>query len=224
MALRIGCDLDGTLADLDTAFQREAERLFGGPADTAVSAIRQKRRLRALWTHLGTIENFWTTLQEVEPGAVAQLAAAARAGRWEVLFLTQRPATAGDTTQRQSHQWLEAHGFERPSVFVVSGSRGRIAASLDLHVVLDDRPQNCLDVLADSQATSMLVWRQRPERVPPGLSRLRIDVRYSMNDAIDGLKQLERNADGPPGMLHRVRHALRPLWRARRASSPAVKS
>jgi len=214
MALRIGCDLDGTLADLDSAFKREAERLFGGPADIAMSALRQKRRLRALWTHIGTIEDFWSTLEESEPGAVAQLAAAARDGRWEVLFLTQRPATAGDTTQRQSHRWLEAHGFERPSVFVVNGSRGKIAAALDLHVVLDDRPQNCLDVIADSQATSMLIWRQRPERIPPGIARLRIDVHHSIADAVQQLKQIDREAAAPRGMLHRLRHALRPRWRA----------
>ncbi len=219
MPLRIGCDLDGTLADLDSAFQREAERLFGTPADTGVSATRQSGRLRALWAHIGTIDNFWRTLQEVEPGAVAQMAAAAHAGRWEILFLTQRPATTGDTTQRQSQQWLEAHGFERPSVFVVSGSRGKIASSLDLDVVLDDRPQNCLDVVADSQAASMLVWRQRPERVPPGIARLRIDVRYSMAEAIDSLQQLDQTADASQGMIHRVRHALRPLWRARRTSA-----
>ncbi len=29
MALRIACDLDGTLADMEAALQREAERLFG---------------------------------------------------------------------------------------------------------------------------------------------------------------------------------------------------
>lgn len=219
MPLRIGCDLDGTLADLDAAFQREAEQLFGRPTDTGVSTIRQRRRLRALWTRIGTIENFWATLEEAEPGAVAQLAAAAQAGRWEVLFLTQRPPTAGDTTQRQSQQWLEAHGFERPSVFVVNGSRGKVASALDLHAVLDDRPQNCLDVLADSTATSMLIWRQRPERVPPGLARLRIDVHYSMATAIGHLQQLDREGSAPRSMLHRVRHALRPLWRARSAAS-----
>src|SRR6187549_3800645 len=33
MSLRIACDLDGTLADMDSALQREAERLFGLDVD-----------------------------------------------------------------------------------------------------------------------------------------------------------------------------------------------
>src|SRR5918993_5609251 len=33
MALRIACDLDGTLADMETALQREAEALFGPDVD-----------------------------------------------------------------------------------------------------------------------------------------------------------------------------------------------
>jgi hypothetical protein len=221
MPLRIGCDLDGTLADLDSAFQREAERLFGPPTGNQPSAVRGKRQLRALWAHIVARENFWTTLAETESGAVGQLAAAAAAGEWEIIFLTQRPATAGDTTQRQSQRWLEAHGFDRPSVFVVSGSRGRIAAALDLHVVLDDRPENCADVLTDSNAVSLLVWRKQPERLPPGLSRLRIEVLFSMTDAIERLKQLDHVPPASRGMIHRVRHALRPVWTERR-TSPSV--
>jgi hypothetical protein len=223
MSLRIGCDLDGTLADLDSALQRETETLFG-PRREHQSALRVRRQRRAIWDHIAAIPNFWTTLSEAEPGAVARLAAAAAAGGWEIIFLTQRPATAGGTTQRQSQEWLDAHGFDRPSVFVVSGSRGKIAAALDLHVVLDDRPRNCVDVISDSEATSMLVWRQAPDRVPPGVSRLRIDVVLSMADAIDRLTQLDRIPPGSPGVIGRVRHALRPWLTARRASSSISQS
>jgi hypothetical protein len=218
MPLRIGCDLDGTLADLDSAFQREADQLFGPRSGTGESAVLGKRQLRALWTHIGAMENFWMTLAEAEPGAVAQLAAAAAAGAWEIIFLTQRPASAGDTTQRQSQQWLEAHGFDRPSVFVVSGSRGKIAAALDLHVVLDDRPENCADVITDSDAASMLIWRQQPERVPPGVSRLQIDVLYSMADAVERMQQLDRRHQAPRGVFDRIRH--RPASRGD-AAAPA---
>ena len=33
MTLRIACDLDGTVADMDAALQREARRLFGPDID-----------------------------------------------------------------------------------------------------------------------------------------------------------------------------------------------
>jgi hypothetical protein len=213
MPLRIGCDLDGTLADLDSAFQREAERLFG--AGETEPSVRGRRRLRALWTHVTATENFWTTLAEAEPGAVARLADAAATRGWEIIFLTQRPATAGEPTQRQSQRWLEAHGFERPSVFVVSGSRGRIASALDLDAVLDDRPENCADVVTDSDAASLLVWRQDANRLPPGLSRLRVEVLFSMSAAIERLQQLDQVHPAPVRIIDRIRHALNPMGTSR---------
>src|SRR3981081_4966046 len=63
--------------------------------------VRQQRRL---WRHIATIENFWETLQEIEPGVVKRLAAVAARSRWEVIFLTKRPATAGRTAQRQAQR------------------------------------------------------------------------------------------------------------------------
>ena len=38
MSLRIACDLDGTVADMDAALQREARRLFGPDVDLNAGA------------------------------------------------------------------------------------------------------------------------------------------------------------------------------------------
>ena len=113
-----------------------------------------------------SIENFWEGLDEIEPGVVQRLATLAIDRRWEMIFLTKRPETAGATAQVQSQRWLEAKGFTLPSVFVVQGSRGRIAAALGLDIVVDDRPENCLDVVADSKARAILVWRARDGQPP----------------------------------------------------------
>src|SRR5207247_2570691 len=103
MALRIAFDLDGTIADMEGALQREAEQLFGpnvllrpvgsehleAPArvdevsdDTTkvVAPAERKqalsgRQLRQVWGRVARIENFWTTLKEIEPGSVARIAA-----------------------------------------------------------------------------------------------------------------------------------------------------
>ena len=128
------------------------------------------RQQRKLWRHVETIENFWETLSENEPGVVARLAKIAIDRRWEVIFLTKRPQTAGATAQVQSQRWLESKGFPLPSVFVVQGSRGRIAAALDLAIVVDDRPENCLDVVVDSKARAILVWREN-ENLLPGAAK-----------------------------------------------------
>src|SRR5262245_26974222 len=182
--MRLGFDLDGTVADLQGAVAREARRVFPdidpqtlprsiapGTSDTPGEHISQPNRevplstsslsaarQRELWAAVAAHENFWETLDELEPGALARLFRLVQERRWEVIFLTSRPETQGDTAQAQSHRWLTAHGFSAPSVFVVHGSRGKIASALALDVLIDDRPENCLDVAIDSSARAILVW------------------------------------------------------------------
>jgi len=213
--------LFGPAVDLRASLRSRGDGLSGveSPDPTATApAIRPAtpaaftgarltdRQLRQLWARVREIENFWTTLREIEPGAVARLSASAAAHGWDVLFITTRPPSAGDTTQVQSQRWLEAHGFRLPSVFVVSGSRGRVATALTLDAVIDDRPENCLDVATDSHALPLLVWRDAPESAPPGAERLGIKVVFSMAEA---LQELESTLQPPrPGLMRRLRGAL----------------
>src|SRR5262245_17278559 len=124
------------------------------------------RQESKLWRHVQSIENFWEGLQELEPGVIPRLAGIAADRRWDIIFLTKRPDTVGSTAQVQSQRWLEAKGFPLPSVYVVQGSRGRIAAALGIDVVIDDRPENCLDVVVDSKARAILVWRDDEKNLP----------------------------------------------------------
>jgi len=165
------------------------------------------RQQRLLWSRVRETENFWFSLREIEPGAVARLAQAAAAHEWDVLFITTRPSSAGDTTQLQSQRWLQAHGFELPSVYVVSGSRGRIATALTLDAVVDDRPENCLDVATDSTALPILVWRDGKESVPPGARRLGIQVVFSIAEALERLEAPAQSA-ARPGIMGRLKGML----------------
>src|SRR4051812_7739869 len=106
----------------------------------------------------GSTENFWETLSESEPDVVSRLAGLAADRRWEVIFLTRRPPSAGDIVQVQSQRWLEAKGFALPCVYVTSGARGRIAAALHLDLVVDASPENCVNVVSESDARAILVW------------------------------------------------------------------
>jgi len=166
------------------------------------------REQRRLWRHVETIENFWETLAEIEPGAVARLAAAATERRWEVLFLTKRPASAGATAQTQTQRWLEANGFARPSVYVVQGSRGRIAAALALDFVVDDRPENCLDIVVDSKARAVLVWREGEKQLPIAARRLGIGVVKSVEECLDILTQVDAPAAEKTRVVDRVMQLL----------------
>jgi hypothetical protein len=138
---------------------------------------------------------------------VARLAALAAERRWEIIFLTKRPSSAGATAQIQTQRWLEANGFRLPSVFVVQGSRGKIAAALALDVVVDDRPENCLDVVVDSRARAVLVCRQNSQAVEAS-KRLGIGVVTSVSDCLDELAAID-GASHEPGVMDRLKRLFR---------------
>jgi len=163
---------------------------------------RQRRRL---WRHIGSIDGFWETLQEIEPGAIQRLAALATDRRWEIIFLTRRPPTRGAAAQVQTQRWLESHGFSLPTVYVVQGSRGRIADALGIDMVIDDRPENCLDVVADSKARAMLLWRGDEKQLPVSAKRLGVHVVKSVGECLDILSQTDSSFREQPIVARRVK-------------------
>lgn len=244
MALRIGFDLDGVLADMEGELVRQAEILFGEPMTRRVEprAVRDQadaarasaeamdatpvdgaandvppllklrmtpRQQRRLWRHVESIENFWESLAPLEPGVIERLARLTIERRWEIIFLTKRPKTVGVTAQLQTQRWLESHGFKLPSVYVVQGSRGRIAAALALDIVIDDRPENCLDVAVDSKARAILIWREGQNQLPAATQRLGIGVVKTVAECLDILTQIDSDAAREePGVLNRVMRML----------------
>ena len=178
-------------------------------ADAGLSSPPLSRRQSShVWRELCSTMDFWETLRECEPGAVKRIAEVADANRWEVLFITSRPTTAGRTVQRQSQRWLERHGFPLPSVYVVHESRGRIADALQIDVVVDDRPDNCLDVVLESKARAILLWRGTPASVPSSAKRLNIGVQPTVASCLDLLVEAERSADGSTDLMQRLRRLL----------------
>jgi beta-phosphoglucomutase-like phosphatase (HAD superfamily) len=255
MPLRVGFDLDGTVADMYAALHREAVKLFGeeglrrtGPKtsrpipsmeasaakqapaaartldnqpqeksskpedDTTTNLAMQELHLTArqqmqLWDHVKKVENFWTSLPELEPGIIARIARAALVRRWEVIFLTTRPSTAGELVQMQSQRWLEAHGFQYPSVYVVQRSRGRIADALGLDAFVDDRPENCLDIAVESKAKVILVWHGNVSDVPAGAKRLGVQPVSTISEAVSLLERLD-DVRSQPSIVRSIKRAL----------------
>lgn len=238
MALRIAFDMDGVFADMDSELVRQAEILFGEavatrPVETAnpapagntppgqpaegrapdheISLSRLQmtsRQQRQLWTHIESIENFWETLKEIEAGSVRRLASLAAAHGWEIIFLTKRPPSGGAISQIQTQRWLQSKGFPLPSVFVVQGSRGRIASALDLDFVVDDRPENCLDVVMESKSQAILVWRDRDTAMMASTRRLGIAVVKSVTECLDALAQVDSPELERPSIVERVMRLL----------------
>ena len=249
MPLRVGFDLDGTVADMYSALHAEAVKLFGeevlrkaayasktppqvvsaeavgGDAEAAAAdkSVRPEddsttnlamqelhlsgRQQAQLWDHIKNVENFWTTLPALEPGIISRIARTAAQRRWEVIFLTTRPSTVGDLVQLQSQQWLDAHGFRYPSVYVVQRSRGKIAEALGLDAFVDDRPENCLDIAVESKAKVILVWHGNVKDVPPGAKRFGVQPVQTISEAVALLERLD-DVRSQPSIMRSIKRAF----------------
>jgi 5'(3')-deoxyribonucleotidase len=222
--LRIAFDMDGTLADLSSAYAEIEERLFGAADEDAKhpapeareaeqhsdeeaaegeAASEMERRVDArrtiarmasghrdrVWRAIEATPDFWTTLKPLEEGAVKRLYELTNEHNWEVFFITQRPATAGGTVQRQTYKWLVEYGFGTPSVIPLSTGRGKAASALRLDYLVDDTPQNCVDVLSDSSTRAILLVDADDPLAESSARRLGIGVARSVHDVLDVLVQ-----------------------------------
>ena len=233
--LRIGFDMDGTLADLSTAFAEIEVRLFGSelaehdrPAPEAREAeqhsdessataatTRDNRRSGdrhrggarhrdGVWRAIEQTPDFWTTLKPLEQGAIARLYELMIKLNWEVFFITQRPATAGATVQLQTQRWLIEQGFPTPSVIPLSGARGKCAAALHLDYLVDDMPQNCVDVLSESSTRSILLVDADDPIADTSARRLGIGTARNVYEVLDFLVQATE-ARANPSLFEKLR-------------------
>ncbi len=206
MSLRIGIDLDGTLADLSSIYHEYEAALFGQPStervvepDEPPTESTDKEKLKAakdrssrhdtVWRALKNTPDLWTLLKPLESDTVRVLYEAASRHAWEVFFVTQRPKTAGASVQRQTQEWLIAQGFKTPSVLTLSGSRGKAAHALDLDFLIDDLPKNCVDVISDSKCRPILILRDSDAKAEEVARRMSIGVVRSVAEAIALLEQ-----------------------------------
>ena len=225
MTVRIGFDMDGVLADFATAFREVETRLFGGPPTVATEApeveaqqeeaqkarghprARRRTRCGGAATRSGT--RFTVLLISGRhcslwiPAAVRRIHGLMIRHRWEVFFITQRPATEGQTVQRQTQRWLVEQGFDLPSVLVISGSRGAAAAAIRLNFHVDDSAQNCLDVVSESRARPLMIMPEPDAVTEAGAKRLKIGVVRSIGEAIDALEE-RASGEQQRGLLNRL--------------------
>jgi hypothetical protein len=221
-SLRIGCDMDGVLADFASAYHQVEIRLFGpegharagnpeevadetDPAKPSPGEIvkTHRRRTDAIWAAIRATPDFWTTLKPIEPDAVRRLHALMLQHRWEVFFITQRPATLGDTMQRQSQRWLIEQGFDMPSVLVIPGSRGAAAGALSLDYHVDDSPTNCVDIKSESKARPILIVDDDDPTAIASARKLGIGTASGIGAALQILDKAS-HARSRPGLLQQL--------------------
>jgi hypothetical protein len=208
MSLRIGFDIDGVLADFRTAFHDTARRCLrrdvDSPDDPKASQSLDQKDVRRVWEYVARTPNWWLELQAHEPDQIARLYNLARASGWEVFFLTNRPASAGDTVQFQTQWWLERHGFYLPAVLTVPGSRGEIANGLRLDIVIDDLVINCVEVVSGSPSKALMLQRDGEPRARTHAIDRGIGVVPTLADALVVIERLHQLLPNRRGRLLRL--------------------
>jgi hypothetical protein len=173
----------------------------GRKHDARPSEFRRRRDL--VWQAIQDTPDFWTTLKPMDPTAVRRIHDMMVRHRWEVFFITQRPATDGDTVQRQTQRWLVEHGFDLPSVLVIAGSRGAAAGALHLDYHVDDSAKNCIDVKSESGARPLLVVDPTDNTTVISARRLGIGTAHTIDECLQILEQASLNRTQPT-LLNRL--------------------
>jgi hypothetical protein len=208
MSLRIGIDVDGVLADFRAAFHETSRATLGrriealhDPKSTQALAQDEVKRV---WEAVARTPNWWMTLAPYEPDQIARLYSLTRAAGWEVFFLTNRPASAGDSVQFQTQWWIERHGFYMPSVLTIPGSRGEVANGLRLNLVIDDLLLNCIEVVSASTAKALLLLRSGDAAIEKHALERGIGVVPALENAIEIVQRLHSLLPARRGRLLRL--------------------
>ena len=233
LPLRIAFDMDGTLADLHSAYADVEARLFGDvqtdeegvapeireleqheepPALNGAPEGAERRVPRRgssehrdrVWQAIEATPDFWTSLAPIDAGAIERMYQLTLEYGWEVFFITQRPVTAGGTVQWQTHKWLVEHGFLMPNVIPLSTGRGKAASALRLDYLVDDTPQNCMDVLSDSSTRAILLVDPDDALGAKSARRLGIGTAHTIDEALDLLVQATE-ARANPSLFEKLR-------------------
>ena len=175
----------------------------GAAGKKALRPAELRRRRDLVWEAIHETTDFWTTLKPLDADAVRRIHEMMVRHRWEVFFLTQRPATEGDTVQRQTQRWLVAQGFDLPSVLVINGSRGAAAAALRLDYHVDDSAKNCIDVKSESDAKPLLIVDPADDATATSARRLGIGTAATIDECLTILEQASINRTHP-NLLHRL--------------------
>lgn len=82
-----------------------------------------------------------------------------------IYFITSR---VGKNVKAQTEYWLDFNGFPRPTV-LISKEKGLCAKALKLTHYIDDKNENCVDVLAQSHANTFMLarpWNEDQDGIP----------------------------------------------------------
>ncbi len=181
--MRIGCDIDGVLADFNTAFIARVIHITGHdlfpprPFDIPCWAYPQfygysEAEESAVWKDICADPTFWQSLPDYADtqASIDYLMTRQQAGD-DLYFITSRPGIAAKV---QTERWLRRHKVGNPTV-LISSDKGGCCRALKIDTYIDDRWENVVDTAAIGVRTALLnrPWNTDPRLIlPPHLTRV----------------------------------------------------
>lgn len=161
----IGLDVDGVLADFNTAFINRVVEVTGRdlfpprPFDIPTWNYPEhfgytKAETSKVWEEIKKDPEFWSTLPSYdETRSVLDALWVRRVLGDDVYFITNR---MGVQAKKQTERWFRGmHRFENATV-LLSAAKGTMAIGLQLDAYIDDRWENALDVSVTTTRTFLL--------------------------------------------------------------------
>ncbi len=178
--MRIGCDIDGVLADFISGFCDLVLRETGKMIPRVPQSWNWHREAgvteaedAALWAMIAASSSWWYLLSldaSITLPVMGYLVGAEM--DHDLYFLTWR---AGATAKAQTETWLlDVLRLCNPTVLITE-RKGLAAKALRLDCYIDDRPSYCLDVRRDSPDTRVYL-RQAPYNRAEELALIAADV------------------------------------------------
>jgi 5'(3')-deoxyribonucleotidase len=179
--LRVGVDLDGVLGDFNTAFIQRVIDVTGKdlfpprPFDITTWDYPQHygytdAECKQVWADIAQDPSFWREEPKYPwtDDTMKRLGDLWQDGEADLYFVTSRP---GDTAKNQTEMWLDAFDVIPPTV-LISSEKGLCCKALKLDVYIDDKTENCEDVVRQSPDTLCFMLAQPWNHAVPGCARI----------------------------------------------------
>jgi 5'(3')-deoxyribonucleotidase len=143
--MRIGIDVDGVLADTIVAIQR---KFNGWDTTKGWYGGFTKEEFDKVWADARHTDKFWENIPVVQ--GFNHRAMIDLNEKHDLYFITDRFDTVGGSAVRQTLNWVRFQllAGATPAGIVVAKFKGPVAKVLDLDAFIDDKPENCTDVVA----------------------------------------------------------------------------
>ncbi len=190
-AKRVGIDVDGIVADFNSKYKiliesntdirlPDVSDYYPNTWNYDVAAGLDPVKRKELWGLIKKSASFWRELPPY-PETGEFLYHLENYIDGDVYFITNRPGASAKT---QTELWLDRMGFYEPTV-LISEEKGLCAKALNLTHYIDDKNENCADVLEKSPTTSTYMLARPWNQEIPGVPRIKSVITFLQEIGIE---------------------------------------